>query len=43
MGKTCIIAKFHWTDLIIYSHSREGKTASYSQINMVFTKEENSI
>ena len=25
MGKTCIIAKLHWTELVICSHSREGK------------------
>ena len=25
MGRTCIIAKFHRTDLVIYSHSRERK------------------
>ena len=34
-GKTRIIAKFRRTDLVIYSHSREGKTLSYSRINMV--------
>ena len=36
-GKTCIIAKVHWTDLVICtcSHSREGKIPSYSQINTV--------
>ena len=34
-GKTLIIAKFHRTDLVICSHSREGKTLSYSQINTV--------
>ena len=34
-GKTHIIAKFHKTDLIICSHSREWKTPSYSRINMV--------
>ena len=34
-GKTGIIAKFHRTDLVICSHSREGRTPSYSQINMV--------
>ena len=33
--ETCFIAKFHRTDLVIFSHSREGKTPSYSQINMV--------
>ena len=36
-GITYIIAKFHGTDLVIYSHSREGKTPSYSQINTVAT------
>ena len=34
-GKTKIIAKFYRTDLVIYSHSREGKTLSYSHINTV--------
>ena len=34
-GKTCIIAKLHRTDVVICSHSREGKTLSFSQINMV--------
>ena len=29
-GETGIIAKFHRTDLVICSHSREGKTPSYS-------------
>ena len=24
-GKTCIVVKFHQTDLVICSHSREGK------------------
>ena len=33
--KTHITAKLHRTDLIICTHSREGKTPSYSQINMV--------
>ena len=33
--KTCIIAKFHKTDLAICSYSREGKTPSHSRINMV--------
>ena len=37
-GETGIIAKFHETDLDIWSHSREGKTPSYSQINTVITK-----
>ena len=31
--KTCILTKFHRTDLVICSHSREGKTPSYSRIN----------
>ena len=30
-----LIAKLHRTDLIICSHSREGKTLSYSHINTV--------
>ena len=34
-GKTRILAKFQWTDLVICSHSREGKPLSYSWINMV--------
>ena len=34
-GKTHILAKFLWTDLVICSHSREGETPSYSQINTV--------
>ena len=34
-GKNLIITKFHRTDLVICSHSREGKIPSYSQINMV--------
>ena len=29
--KTCIIAKFHKTDLVIYSHSREEKTLSLAK------------
>ena len=36
MKDKTIIAKFHKTDLVICSHSREGKTLSYSRINMVF-------
>ena len=36
LGRLKLIAKFHWTDLVICSQSREGKTPSYSQINMVF-------
>ena len=31
-GENRIVAKFHRTDLVIYSHSRERKTLSYSQI-----------
>ena len=34
-GKTHIIVKFHMTDLVICSHSREEKTLTYSRINMV--------
>ena len=34
-GKTGIIAKYHRTDKVICSHSREGKTLSYSKINTV--------
>ena len=34
-GKTCIITKLHRTDLVICSHSREGKPPPYSRINMV--------
>ena len=34
-GKTCIIAKFYRTDLVIYNHSRERKPQSYSGINTV--------
>ena len=34
-SKTGIIAKFHRTDLLIYSHSRKGKTPPYSHINTV--------
>ena len=34
--KICIIAKLHWTGLVICSHSREGKARSYSRINMVY-------
>ena len=35
MGKTCIIAKFHKTDLAICSHSRKKKTLSDSRRNTV--------
>ena len=34
-GKSHIIANFLGTDLVICSHSREGETPSYSQINPV--------
>ena len=34
-GKTHIIAKFQWTDLVICNHSEDGKPSSYSRINMV--------
>ena len=34
-GKTRIIAKFLWTDLVICIHCRKGETPSYSGINMV--------
>ena len=34
-SKTCIIAKIHWTDSVICSDSREGKTPSYSQVNTI--------
>ena len=34
-GKTRIIAKLHRTDIVICSHSREGKIPSYSQTNTV--------
>ena len=40
-GKTCIIAKFLRTDLVICSHSREGETPSYSQINTVHVNKSN--
>ena len=33
--KTRITAKFHKTGLVICSHSKEGKTLSYSRINLV--------
>ena len=35
MGKTGIIARFHRTDLVIWSHSRGTKPPSYSRINTV--------
>ena len=34
-GKIHIIAKFHRTDLVICSHSRERKPPSYSRRNTV--------
>ena len=34
-GKTRITAEFCRTDLVVFSHSREGKTRSYNQINTV--------
>ena len=34
-GKTCTIAKFLKTDLVICSHSGEGEALSYSRINTV--------
>ena len=34
-GKTHIIAKFHRTDSVICSNSRDGKTPSYSQLNTI--------
>ena len=34
-GKTCIIAKLDRADLVICSHSREGKNLSYIRINTV--------
>ena len=34
-GKIGIIAKFHRTDLVIWSHSRGTKTLFYSRINTV--------
>ena len=34
-SKTCIIAQFVRTDLVICSHSREGETPSYNRINTV--------
>ena len=36
-GKTHIIANSHRTDLVICSHSRDGKTLSYSGINKVIS------
>ena len=41
--KTHSKAKFYRTDLVICTYSREGKTQSYSQKNMVeYMKERNS-
>ena len=36
-GKIGIIAKFHRTDLVIWSYSRGTKTPSYSRINTVMS------
>ena len=33
--ETCITATFQRTDFVIFYHSREGKTQSYSRVNMV--------
>ena len=35
LGRVKLTAKFHKTDLVICSHSREGEIPSYSQINRV--------
>ena len=35
LGRVKFIAKFHRTDLVICSHSKEGTTPSYSRINTV--------
>ena len=35
LGRVKLIAKFHRTDLVICSHSREEKNLSYSRINTV--------
>ena len=35
LGRVKLVAKFHWTDLVICSHSREWKTLVYSRINML--------
>ena len=42
-GKTGIIAKLHRTDFVIRSHSRERKTASYSQRNSVRKSKRNNL
>ena len=34
-SKTCNVAIFHRIDLVLCSHSRERKTPTYSQRNMV--------
>ena len=41
-GKTHITAKLHRTDLVIYTHSREGKIPSYRRINMVCAQPDRS-
>ena len=37
MGKSNLIAQFHWTDSVICSHFREGKTPLYSRINTLIS------
>ena len=37
-GKNGIIAQIHRTGIVTCSHSTEGKTSSYSRINMVHAK-----
>ena len=39
--KLVLVAKFHRTDSVICSHSREGKTSSYSQVVKVIKDETN--
>ena len=36
MGKIGIIARFHRTDIVIWSHFRGTKPLSYSRINTVY-------
>ena len=40
-SKIGIIAKFHRTDLVLWSHSRGTKTLSYSRINTVHINKNN--
>ena len=35
-GKTCLVVKFHTTDVNLWDRSRDGNTAFDSLINMVF-------